>query len=100
MKNFIKRINPYSGIKGTKAQYEMGYKSLAVKGLGNVEEVIAKNGSKCLKFKKLAWFEIGNDPVLHDKFPRDISSVEYERMRMLDEESEPGTISDLTGDTH
>ena len=80
--SLAKRINPYSGMKATKEQYEESFRRLAASGLGKLSEVKSGNNKKFLEFVKLSVVEIADHPELLDKFfDNNIKFCDYELNR-------------------
>ena len=78
-------------MKGTKVQYEESFQRLRDKGLGSFEVTKAKNGVKISKFTKVSHFDIMINPIIADRFPKDVSFSEYKAIlahELPDEDSD------------
>ena len=82
VRELIRRVNPYTACKCTKDQYEESFKRLSSLGLGKVSEEKSRNKKKTLVFEKLSIQEIAQDPLVLDRFPKQITYAEYESKRL------------------
>ena len=79
--HLAKCINPFSGLKGTKEQYEEAFYRLASKGLGKVSITKGKNNKEHVEFQKATVLEIAQSPELLDAFSSTVKFSHYEANR-------------------
>ena len=78
----IRRVNLHTGCKCKKDEHKDSFKRLSLLGLGKVSEEKSRNKKKMLVFEKLSIQEIAQDPLVLDRFPKQITYAEYESKRL------------------
>jgi len=80
-----KRNNPHTGIKHTTNEYEEVFKELSNIGLGKVKKETSGNHTEYHTFEKISYKDIIKSVETLDKWPKNVSIKDYDRLYSADE---------------